>query len=100
MIKSMTIRTITKKCVFNLIAFHEFDKYSQSLNCMVKYLQCKSCGLIEADGMKNHDLSKIYNETYFTDIDTGWKNRSKLIVKFINIINYSLNLKQMLICDY
>ena len=96
----MKIKTRTKKCVCNSTTFHEFDKYSQSLNCMVKYLQCKSCGLIVADGMKNYDLSKIYNENYFMNVDTGWKNRSQLIVKFVNIVNISLTLKKIQMCDY
>lgn len=90
----------SKKCMCGSSEFNQFSKYSHVLEKKVEYYQCELCGQIVADGIKNYDLSKIYNEDYFMNVDIGWKNRSKLIVKFVNIINYSLNFKKMSICDY
>ncbi len=88
-----------EKCMCNSTAFHEFNKYSHSLNCNVKYLQCESCGLITVEE-KKYDLTKIYNDDYFTNIDYGWKNRAKLVVKYIKYLNILLPLKKVQICDF
>ena len=96
----MIPETEVQKCVCNSIAFHEINKYSHSLNCVVKYLQCESCGLIIALGSKNYDLSKIYNNEYFTSVDYGWKGRAKKLVKYIKYLNISIPLKKMQICDF
>ncbi|NKQ39388.1 MAG: class I SAM-dependent methyltransferase [Methanosarcinales archaeon] len=96
----MMSETEVQKCICNSTAFYEIDKYSHSLNCMVKYLQCESCGPIIAPESKNYDLSKIYNNEYFNNVDCGWKGRSKKLVKYIKYLNILSPLKKMQICDF
>ncbi|MFZ3060714.1 MAG: methyltransferase domain-containing protein [Candidatus Methanoperedens sp.] len=66
----------------------------------VEYNQCKTCGLIVVNESKKYDLSKIYNDNYFRNVDTGWKDRANLVLKLINIINRFINLKEKQMCDY
>lgn len=87
-------------CVCGTVKFISFNKYSHLLGTDVPYKQCKSCGSVTAVEARNYDLSKFYNDNYFSNIDYGWQDRSKLVLKFINVLNISLNLKKLLICDY
>lgn len=90
----------THRCICNSTVFHEINKYSPVLNCVVRYLQCDSCGLIICQDSKNYDLSKIYNDDYFNHLDYGWKNRARLVVNYIKYLNILIPLKRMQICDF
>lgn len=91
---------INNDCICGSINFYRVAKYSHSIGKNVEYQQCKLCGLVRATKSKEYDLSKIYNDDYFNVIDTGWKDRSKFIMKFINAWNVFLNFKSMKFCDY
>ena len=91
---------LKNKCVCNCTTFNEFYKHSQALNCVVKYVQCESCGLITAPESKNYKLSNIYNAEYFNNVDYGWKGRAKKLVVYIKYLNILLPLKKMQICDF
>lgn len=83
----MKKKTNTKECTCNSTIFHNFEKYSQALNCVVEYVQCESCGLITAPESKNYNLSRIYNAEYFNNVDYGWKGRAKILLIYIKYIN-------------
>lgn len=88
------------ECICRSTKFNEISKYSRLLGEKVDYRECKLCGLIVAPNSINYDLSKIYNETYFSNMDSGWKGRAELVLKFVNSLNHGLNLKKMKICDF
>lgn len=88
------------KCICGSLNYHQFSKYSNVFHQNVEYHKCCLCGLVVAPASKRYDLTKIYNDTYFIDVDYGWEERSQLILKFISVLNLSLNLKQKQICDY
>jgi len=88
------------KCACNSTAFKEYYKHSQSLDCIVKYVQCESCGLITAPESKNYNLSNIYTTEYFSNVDYGWKGRAKQLHIYIKYLNILLPLKKMQICDF
>jgi hypothetical protein len=88
------------KCICNSTKFHEFIKYSDTMKMPITYLQCKSCGLVMVPESKKHDLTKIYNTEYFTNVDYGWKYRAKKVVKYIKYLNVFLPLKKLQICDF
>lgn len=88
------------KCACNCTAFKEYHKHSQSLDCIVEYVQCESCGLIIAPESKNYNLSSIYNAEYFNNVDYGWKGRAKILVTYIKYLNMLIPLKKMQICDF
>ena len=90
----------TIKCACNCTKFHEFNKYSQSLECMVTYFQCRSCGVITVPKSTKYDLSKIYNAEYFTNVDYGWKGRAEKLLKYVRYLNILIPLKKMQICDF
>lgn len=96
----MSSSNIRNSCLCGSIKFYKFDKYSHSLDKNVEYQQCKSCGMTIAIESKKYDLSKIYNNSYFSDMDTGWKVRAKLVLRLINVINFFINLKKKQMCDY
>ena len=88
------------ECICRSTQFNEISKYSHLLGENVVYRECKSCGLIIAPDSVNYNLSIIYNESYFLDMDTGWKGRAELVLEFINFLNQGLNLKKIKICDF
>lgn len=96
----MKKKTNTKECTCNSTIFHNFEKYSQALNCVVEYVQCESCGLIIAPESKNYNLSRIYNAEYFNNVDYGWKGRAKILLIYIKYINILVPLKKLQICDF
>lgn len=87
-------------CICSSTSFRIFEKPSNLLKKKVEYRQCNSCGLIFVKESKNYDLTKIYNDNYFREIDTGWKGQSELILKFINGINFFCDFKKMQMCDF
>ncbi len=88
------------KCVCNCTVFKEYHKHSQTLDRVVEYFQCESCGMITAPESKNYNLSRIYNDEYFTNVDSGWKGRAKIVCTYIKYINAFVSLKKMQICDF
>jgi hypothetical protein len=88
------------KCICSFTDFYEYEKYSTSLKCDVKYFQCKKCDLITVPESKKYDLSLIYNDSYFKEIDYGWMDRSKLLLRYIKCLNMFLPLKKMKLCDF
>jgi hypothetical protein len=88
------------KCICRSKNFNKISKYSRLLEENVDYIECEDCGLIVASDSENYNLSKIYNESYFLDMDTGWKGRAELVLEFINFLNRGLNLKEMKMCDF
>lgn len=87
-------------CICNSTEFIEYYKTCQTLDCNVKYLQCKSCGMVTAPESKKYDLSRIYNDEYFNDVDYGWKGRAKIVCAYMQYINLFIHLKKMRICDF
>jgi hypothetical protein len=88
------------KCVCNCTAFKGYHKYSQTLDHVVDYVQCQSCGMVTAPESTNYNLSKIYNSEYFNNIDYGWKGRAKILSIYMRYINIFVPLKKMHICDF
>lgn len=88
------------KCACNGTAFKEYHKHSHTLNLVVKYVQCESCGMITAPESKNYKLSSIYNAEYFNNVDYGWKRRAKILRIYLKYINILAALKNMKICDF
>jgi len=88
------------KCVCNCTAFKGYHKYSKTLEIVVDYVQCESCGMVTAPEAVNYDLLKIYNTEYFKDVDYGWKGRAKILSIYMRYINIFVPLKKMHICDF
>lgn len=88
------------KCACNCTTFREYHKHSHTLDCVVDYVQCESCGLITAPESRNYNLSQIYNTEYFEDVDYGWKGRAKIVLTYLVFINILIPLKKMQICDF
>jgi hypothetical protein len=88
------------KCVCNCTAFKDYHKHSQSLDRVVDYVQCESCGIITAPESRQYNLSAIYNSDYFNMVDYGWKGRAKILHIYIKYINLLSPLKKMQICDF
>ncbi|NPE30018.1 class I SAM-dependent methyltransferase [Methanococcoides sp. SA1] len=99
-IKMTSKLPINNDCICGSTNFHDIVKYSYSMEKNVEFQQCILCRSVRATESKEYDLAKIYNDDYFNDVDTGWKDRSKLLMKFINVLNVFLNFKSMKICDY
>lgn len=88
------------KCVCNSTLCKVYHKNSQILDHVVEYIQCESCGMITAPESKNYNLSRIYNDEYFANIDYGWKGRAKIVSIYLKYINSLVPLKDMKICDF
>ena len=75
-------------------------KHSDIFKKQITYIQCKYCGLIYAPNAKKYDLKKIYTNNYFNKTDFGWENRTKWILKYIQLLNKAIHLKKYRICDF
>lgn len=91
---------LKNKCACNGTEFKKYQKYSQSLDCIVEYIQCESCGLMTAPESKNYDISSIYDAEYFNNVDYGWKGRAKILSLYMKYISILIHLKKMKICDF